>query len=293
MWALKTLRTIVTTDLGLGLNIKGLLSAAAYSSPAQTPCPVSPVSLPHPVSPGSQIISLAPPTVPSIGGSTESLESPIGNPLKPAEVRTLPEMPLVSLLKGLPEALLRQYEYEDPLVRGGKHLMHSQFFKVLVGLACDLELDNTIPTNEAHKWAWFRRYSAASRVLRAMIDHKQLPNTFKLDVRKKLTDMLGEGEELTYDYEDHSTFQHDRDHQLLLWFNRRPEDWTLSWGGSGTIYGWGHNHRGQLGGVEGGKVKLPTPCDTLTTLRPVQLIGGEQTLFAVTSDGKVRQKLFY
>lgn len=36
-------------------------------------------------------------------------------------------------------------------------------------------------------------------------------------------------------------------------------------------------------------MKLPTPCDTLTALRPVQLIGGEQTLFAVTADGKVKQ----
>ncbi len=69
---------------------------------------------------------------------------------------------------------------------------------------------------------------------------------------------------------------------------RRPDDWTLSWGGSGQIWGWGHNHRGQLGGVEGAKVKLPIVCETLAALRPVQLIGGEQTLFAVTGDGKVR-----
>lgn len=68
---------------------------------------------------------------------------------------------------------------------------------------------------------------------------------------------------------------------------RRPDDWTLSWGGSGQIWGWGHNHRGQLGGVEGAKVKLPVSCEALATLRPVQLIGGEQTLFAVTGDGKV------
>lgn len=73
---------------------------------------------------------------------------------------------------------------------------------------------------------------------------------------------------------------------LLLY--RRPDDWTLSAGGSGTIYGWGHNHRGQLGGIEGAKVKVPTPTEALATLRPVQLIGGEQTLFAVTADGKVR-----
>lgn len=74
---------------------------------------------------------------------------------------------------------------------------------------------------------------------------------------------------------------------LTLLHFRRPDDWTLSAGGSGTIYGWGHNHRGQLGGIEGAKVKVPTPTEALATLRPVQLIGGEQTLFAVTADGKV------
>ena len=37
---------------------------------------------------------------------------------------------LASLVKGLPEALQRQYDYEDPIVRSGKHLMHSPFFKV-------------------------------------------------------------------------------------------------------------------------------------------------------------------
>lgn len=68
---------------------------------------------------------------------------------------------------------------------------------------------------------------------------------------------------------------------------RRSDDWTLSWGGSGTIYGWGHNHRGQLGGIEGAKVKVPTAIESLTSLRPIQIVGGEQTLFAVTADGKV------
>lgn len=71
---------------------------------------------------------------------------------------------------------------------------------------------------------------------------------------------------------------------------RRPEDWTGWWGSSSrgcAVYGWGHNHRGQLGGVEGAKVRTPTPCHALAALNPVQLVGGEQTLFAVTPDGKV------
>ena len=74
---------------------------------------------------------------------------------------------------------------------------------------------------------------------------------------------------------------------------RKPDDWTLSWGGSGQIWVWGHNHRGQLGGVEGAKVKLPIGCESLASLRPVQLIGGEQTLFAVTADGKVSMVLVW
>ena len=68
---------------------------------------------------------------------------------------------------------------------------------------------------------------------------------------------------------------------------RKPCDWTLSWGGGGVIYGWGHNHRGQLGGVDGAKVKLPTSAEAIAILHPVQVTGGEQTLFAVTADGKV------
>ena len=74
---------------------------------------------------------------------------------------------------------------------------------------------------------------------------------------------------------------------LNLYFYRRCQDWSIIWGGSGTIYGWGHNHRGQLGGIEGAKIKSPTICDALAALKPVQVIGGEQTLFCVTADGKV------
>ena len=52
--------------------------------------------------------------------------------------------------------LLRQYEYEDPIVRGGKHLLHSAFFKELVALACHLGLDSLPCCSETYKWAWFR-----------------------------------------------------------------------------------------------------------------------------------------
>ncbi|KAK6487232.1 E3 ubiquitin-protein ligase HERC2 isoform X2 [Huso huso] len=53
------------------------------------------------------------------------------------------------------------------------------------------------------------------------------------------------------------------------------------------VFVWGLNDKDQLGGLKGSKIKVPTPCEALATLRPVQLIGGEQTLFAVTADGKL------
>lgn len=195
---------------------------------------------------------------------------------------------VTSLVKGLPEALQRQYDYEDPIVRAGKHLMHSPFFKELVALACDLELDRLSCCSEAHKWAWFRRYCMAARVATGIVQRTVLPMSFIEEVRKKILDISGEEEETALNvHENHDIFKQEQDEQLLLWLNRKPEEWTLSWGGSGQIWGWGHNHRGQLGGVDGAKVKQPVSCEALAVTRPIQLVGGEQTLFAVTAEGKV------
>ena len=48
---------------------------------------------------------------------------------------------LSRILKNLPELLLNQFEYEEAVVRSGQQLLHSQFFKVLAALACDLNFD--------------------------------------------------------------------------------------------------------------------------------------------------------
>ena len=76
-------------------------------------------------------------------------------------------------------------------------------------------------------------------------------------------------------------------YDYFLYTNRQPRDWSLSWGGGGNIYGWGHNHRGQLGGLEGSRIKTPQICENLSSIRPVQICGGEQTLFCLTAEGKV------
>ena len=123
-------------------------------------------------------------------------------------------------------------------------------------------------------------------------------------------------------HEDHKLFRQEHDEQLLVWmqrsessmshtrspskneanlnfvsvnnghlifpFFRYSKDWNIPLGNSFSIFGWGHNHRGQLGGVEGNKVKVPRLCESFSELSPVQIIGGEQTMFAVTQDGKVQ-----
>ncbi|XP_058465564.1 probable E3 ubiquitin-protein ligase HERC2 [Malaya genurostris] len=246
------------------------------------------------------------------------------------------EPAMVEILSPLIPIILRQYEYEEPQVRSGLHLMHSEYFKTLVALACDMQLDSLLPHSDAHKWAWFRRYCSAVRVAQSLIRRVTLPPTFTLEVRKKLIeiaspatnpvlqtngsnsltssncslmqhtssasslsqhgfDLAGSlhGSEIEsidtskYLHEDHNYFTPQYDLQLLQWFNRRPEDWAFSWGGASTIFGWGHNHRGQLGGLDGSRIKMPTPCEALSLLRPIQIAGGEQTLYAVTPDGKL------
>ena len=78
-----------------------------------------------------------------------------------------PDGSLGNLLEDLPQALLRQFEYEDSSVRAGLHLMHSDFFKVLVALACDLELDKTGEIADNHKW---------------YVNHKVLRSLVKLNI---------------------------------------------------------------------------------------------------------------
>lgn len=251
---------------------------------------------------------------------------------------------MLVFLSPIMPALLRQYEYEEPLVRAGLYLMHSDYFKNLASLACDLQLDQWIQPSLNHKWAWFKRYCTAVRVAQSIIKRTEVPETFCLEVREKLADMcptaltiqrpimdesmvtsanearilsssstqestkgsdpnstsqmlnsistqsnddqLSSGKQI-HTHENHTVFKAQHDRQLLQWINQRPEDWTLSWGGASTIYGWGHNHRGQLGGLEGGRIKTPTPCESLSLLRPTFICGGEQTLYAITPDGKL------
>ncbi|XP_075225182.1 E3 ubiquitin-protein ligase HERC2-like [Lycorma delicatula] len=99
----------------------------------------------------------------------ELMCSPLGKLLDiPAFLQTdRVDSSLANLLRSLPQALLRQYEYEDPAVKGGKHLIHSPFFKALVALACDLNVDATSYCADRHKWSWFQRYCLAMRVAAA------------------------------------------------------------------------------------------------------------------------------
>jgi E3 ubiquitin-protein ligase HERC2 len=178
---------------------------------------------------------------------------------------------LLEIIHPLIPMILKQYEYEEGQVRTGVHLMHSEYFQCMIALACDLNVDNILPSNEAHKWSWFKRYCSAVRVAKAMIRRTALPKSFCLEVRKKLetatgsvtnemtcssssssyyqssslqasmqneTEFLESIEKMAH--EDHYLFTPNHDSQLLQWFNRKPEDWKFSWGNAAsTIFGWG------------------------------------------------------
>jgi E3 ubiquitin-protein ligase HERC2 len=196
-------------------------------------------------------------------------------------------MSLVPLIQSLPNMLLKQYEYEENLIKNGKHLIHTSFFKGLVALAADVTLDHLSVCQDKAKWNWLKRYCAAFRVASSINKRLTLPKDFLEEVRVKLQGLTALGEMPNYEHENHTTFRRDHDEQLMTWLQRKPDDWTLTSGGSSVLYGWGHNHRGQLGGIDGSKVKTPTVLENIAALRPIQITGGEQTLFVVTRDGKV------
>ncbi|XP_041973907.1 probable E3 ubiquitin-protein ligase HERC2 [Aricia agestis] len=198
-------------------------------------------------------------------------------------------------LAQLSQLLQAQYEHEEPALRTGTHLMHTHYLKELAWLACGLRIDSRVCNGpDAARWAWFKRYCLCMRSAHALIRRQPMPPPFISEVRKRLADLgvynADESLDAKNPWEDNVKFTRQHDEQLLHWVSKRPEEWSGWWGGGSrgcAVYGWGHNHRGQLGGVEGAKVRSPVPCRELAALDPVQLVGGEQTLFAVTPDGKV------
>lgn len=138
MWSLQSLRKLVspTNNFGFSLNISQMVMG-------------------------------------SVGeGATSS--SSLSEVLSPSP-RPYSDTALSVLVKGLPEMLLRQYEYEYPIVMNGKHLLHSAFFKELVALACEVGLDALPCCAETYKWSWFRRYCMAARVATSLINRLVLP----------------------------------------------------------------------------------------------------------------------
>ena len=54
----------------------------------------------------------------------------------------------------------------------------------------------------------------------ALVNRITLPHIFCSEVRKRVEDLLPEGDAIDLTYEDHSKFTKSHDEQLLLWLNR-------------------------------------------------------------------------
>ena len=123
MWALRRLRHLINTTDDV---MKALKNCAPLPPNPSSPMPASTavaVASPHKSS-ASGNSSNNPYQLPT--ASSLSVTSLVRSPIMPAT----PTSGLAALVQSLPEMLLRQFEYEDPIVRGGKHLLHSPFFKV-------------------------------------------------------------------------------------------------------------------------------------------------------------------
>lgn len=72
---------------------------------------------------------------------------------------------------------------------------------------------------------------------KSLIHRASLPMEFCKEVRKKILDDQTKNLNCLdggyLEHENHQVFKKQHDEQLLIWLNRRPDDWTLSWGGSG------------------------------------------------------------
>ena len=125
MWALRRLRHLINTTDDVMKALKSCAplpenpsSSLTAAAPAATASPQKSTAL-TPYQSGALVglpTTAALPTTPSL------VRSPV--------MQTTPTSGLAALVQSLPEMLLRQFEYEDSIVRGGKHLLHSPFFKV-------------------------------------------------------------------------------------------------------------------------------------------------------------------
>ncbi|XP_050522470.1 E3 ubiquitin-protein ligase HERC2 [Daktulosphaira vitifoliae] len=182
--------------------------------------------------------------------------------------------------------MFKQFEYEEAAVLSGKQLCFSEYFKSLVIM---MKWLNSSLSSWHFDASWFVDYCYGSDVANSLIKREPMPEEFINQVHKKV-------ETLDKNYKkdsknaflNNSIFTKEHDEQLLLWLNSKPVDWNMTWGGNGhVVYVWGHNHRGQLACIDSSQVKKPLNCDALSVLKPIQVIGGEQTMFAVTPYGKV------
>ncbi|XP_060835591.1 E3 ubiquitin-protein ligase HERC2 isoform X3 [Rhopalosiphum padi] len=182
--------------------------------------------------------------------------------------------------------MFKQFEYEETAVLCGKQLCYSEYFKSLVYMLKWLNHSLRFWHFDA---SWFVDYCFGIDVAEALINREKMPEEFINQVHKKIKCI-----DKSYDrdaehiFTDNLKFTKEHDEQLLQWLNSKPEDWNMTWGGNGqVVYVWGHNHRGQLACMDSSQIKKPLACDSLSLLKPIQVIGGEQTMFAVTSYGKV------
>ncbi|KAI5699704.1 hypothetical protein M8J75_007266 [Diaphorina citri] len=179
----------------------------------------------------------------------------------------------------LSNTVLDQHVFEQP-TSGGDPYMNSDYFKNLLALSC--KLDVNIP------FQWFTEYRQAYQTVESLIQ-RQLPVRQIEHIQEKIPAIKIEVSE----FEKITSLSEQQDAQLLHWFTKIPSAWkgenNVDPSRVTSCFGWGHNHRGQLGFLQTDvlKIKTPTFLDVLSDLNPSQIVAGDQSVFAVGWNGQV------
>uniref|UniRef100_A0A8D8RL73 E3 ubiquitin-protein ligase HERC2 n=3 Tax=Cacopsylla melanoneura TaxID=428564 RepID=A0A8D8RL73_9HEMI len=186
---------------------------------------------------------------------------------------------LAKKAKFLSNAVFNQHVFEQPTSNGDPY-MNSDYYKNLLALSCKLDVNIS--------FQWFSDYRQSYQIAESLIQREMTTNQTDL-IQDKIPKLKIEPAE----FEKIKTFSEQQDAQLLDWFTKNPASWK---GENNTdpsritsCFGWGHNHRGQLGFLQTDvlKIKTPTYLDVLSDLNPSMIVGGDQSVFAIGWNGQV------
>lgn len=194
---------------------------------------------------------------------------------------------LTAFIENLPVHMFKQYNYENPYVSSGKHLIYSDYLKCLVALALSLSFEKALCYNRSPpnyedstsfvpEASWLRLVSQAAEASKALICRTIFPSEF----------LLHKPEIAQPEYWpmacDNEVWTLKADEEIMSWATGLPQDWQL--GSKCNAYLWGNGRHGQLAEI-GHSSPKPVLCESFSNAQ--QIICGQNCTFVVQANGVV------